>query len=492
MYIVGTIPQAVGRVKFVIVAIDYFTKWIEAKPLAKMTCKEMIHFVLDNIICWFGLPRIIVTDNDKQLVNDPFKSWYVRLNIQQMNNTVAHRQANGLGESAKNNLMEGIKTQLGRERAGWVDELQNVLWAHRTSVKQSNGETPFGLAYRSETVILGEICMPTEFVFHKNEESKVRNQGKLGPKWEGPYRIVRGKAVVDDDHKKPFKEAVRTPLTRRIIEFVGPEYKMPKNITLYADDGPRRPYRQVCQCGQFEGMAHAGVVSDVSINFGRACLKEPHEIMKIVRKANKSIKAFKERWTVEMGFIMGVPKVMKISSFIDSLKRLELVKHFSNKTPKTVDEIMARIDEFERSEERFDNKHNTRGRDNYHLHRGRDHRAPHPPPRGEFQSRTIPIPTLEALTKSHKEILATKTQLRLPPPHPMANPFKGVEEWMNVPITFPLVSFEDVSDDPLISEAEVEGYPRVWKGSGKVRVYSMAVGKGMDEQFFWVEIVGTG
>ncbi|GKF96971.1 reverse transcriptase domain-containing protein, partial [Tanacetum coccineum] len=51
--------------------------------------------------------------------------------------------------------------RLGREKAGWVDELPNVLWVHRTSIKQSNGETPFSLTYGSEAVIPAEIGMPS-------------------------------------------------------------------------------------------------------------------------------------------------------------------------------------------------------------------------------------------------------------------------------------------------------------------------------------------
>ncbi|GJX63105.1 reverse transcriptase domain-containing protein, partial [Tanacetum coccineum] len=78
-----------------------------------------------------------------------------------MNTAVAHPQANGLVEKANRSLMEGIKTRLGREKARWVDELPNVLWAHRTSIKQSNGETPFSLTYGSEAVIPAEIGIPT-------------------------------------------------------------------------------------------------------------------------------------------------------------------------------------------------------------------------------------------------------------------------------------------------------------------------------------------
>nr|GFA56576.1 reverse transcriptase domain-containing protein [Tanacetum cinerariifolium] len=76
----------------------------------------------------------------------------------------------------------------------------------------------------------------------------------------------------------------------------------------------------------------------------RACFKEPHEITKIVRRANESLMVFKERCTVETGLIMGVPEVMKISSFMDSIKSPELAKRFSNKVPTPVNEMMTERD----------------------------------------------------------------------------------------------------------------------------------------------------
>ena len=125
----GPLPEAPGKVKFVIVAVDYFTKWIEAKPLAKTTGKDVKKFVWENIICRFGLPGIIVTDNGTNFVNDPLKGWCEKLKIKQINTVVAHPQANGLVERANKSLMHGIKTRLGRERSGWVHELPIVFWA---------------------------------------------------------------------------------------------------------------------------------------------------------------------------------------------------------------------------------------------------------------------------------------------------------------------------------------------------------------------------
>lgn len=81
MDVLGPFPEAPGKVKFVIVAIDYFTKWIEAKPLAKTTRKDVKKFVWENIVFRFGLPGVIVTDNGTNFVNDPFKSWCQKLHI---------------------------------------------------------------------------------------------------------------------------------------------------------------------------------------------------------------------------------------------------------------------------------------------------------------------------------------------------------------------------------------------------------------------------
>ncbi|GJR21900.1 retrovirus-related pol polyprotein from transposon TNT 1-94 [Tanacetum coccineum] len=155
--ILGPLPEGPGKLKFIIVALDYFTKWMEAKPLAKTNGKEVKKYVWENIICRFGLPRVIVTDNGTQLVNDPFKGWCKKWKIKQMNTAVAHPQAHGLVERANKSIMHGLKARLGQERVGWVDELPNIMWAHQTMLKTSNGKTPFSLTYESEAVIPAEI-----------------------------------------------------------------------------------------------------------------------------------------------------------------------------------------------------------------------------------------------------------------------------------------------------------------------------------------------
>ncbi|KAL0400164.1 UNVERIFIED_CONTAM: hypothetical protein Sradi_2359700 [Sesamum radiatum] len=65
MDIVGPFPLALAQRKFLLVAIDYFTKWVEAKPLAHITEGEVMKFIWKNIICRFGLPREIISDSSR-------------------------------------------------------------------------------------------------------------------------------------------------------------------------------------------------------------------------------------------------------------------------------------------------------------------------------------------------------------------------------------------------------------------------------------------
>ncbi|GKA18717.1 reverse transcriptase domain-containing protein [Tanacetum coccineum] len=186
--IAGPFPEGPGKVKFLIVAIDYFTKWIKAKPVATITGAQVKKFVCDNIVCRFGLPGEIISDNGKQFMDNPFKDWCEKLCIRQCFASVKYPQANGLVERANRSLGEGIKARLGEKNKNWVEEITHVLWAHHTMIKSSNGETPFSLTYGTEAVIPVEIGMPTvrtaEVYMIKNDEALEINLDLLEEKRE--------------------------------------------------------------------------------------------------------------------------------------------------------------------------------------------------------------------------------------------------------------------------------------------------------------------
>nr|GEV09360.1 hypothetical protein [Tanacetum cinerariifolium] len=117
----------------------------------------------------FRVQATIITDNGTQLINEPFMSWVKVLEIKFISTSMYHLQANRAVERSNKSLIQGSKTRLHKEGAGWVEELQNVLWAHHTKTKTSNGETLFNLAYGTKPVILTEIGMPTHRTAQRNE-----------------------------------------------------------------------------------------------------------------------------------------------------------------------------------------------------------------------------------------------------------------------------------------------------------------------------------
>ena len=74
-------PIVVRQLKFLVVGIDYFTKWMEAETLATITEKSIRSFVWRCIICIFGIPKVLVSDNGKQFDNDSFRDFCSQLGI---------------------------------------------------------------------------------------------------------------------------------------------------------------------------------------------------------------------------------------------------------------------------------------------------------------------------------------------------------------------------------------------------------------------------
>ena len=155
--IMGPFPMVVRQLKFLVVGIDYFTKWVEAEALATIAEKNIRSFVWRNIICRYGIPRVLISDNGKQFDNSAFKDFCSELGIKNHYSSLAHPQANGQVKVTNQFLLKIIKTWLERAKGIWPDKLPSILWAYRTIARTPTGETPFRLAYGTDVVILVEV-----------------------------------------------------------------------------------------------------------------------------------------------------------------------------------------------------------------------------------------------------------------------------------------------------------------------------------------------
>ena len=159
--IIGKLPRAPRQYEYAIIAIDYFTKWVEAEPLARITEANTTNFIWKNIICRHGIPASIVTDNGAQFDNARVRDICDQLKISKTFSSPRHPQANGQVEAVNKTIKSNLKKKLEDKKGAWADELPFVLWAYRTTARNATGETPFSLAYGVEAVVPIETEIPT-------------------------------------------------------------------------------------------------------------------------------------------------------------------------------------------------------------------------------------------------------------------------------------------------------------------------------------------
>ncbi|GAU27362.1 hypothetical protein TSUD_55150 [Trifolium subterraneum] len=232
-----------GQAKFLLVAVDYFTKWIEAEPVATISSERVKKFYWKNILCRFGIPKYIVSDNGTQFTSESVINFCQEKGIRNTFISVEHPQANGQAESANKVILRAIKRRLEGKDKNWVEHLLPTLWSYHTTIHSSTGETPFKMVYGVDAMIPAEVDPPSwrratltaevnsealkenldlleevretahfrEFTVKQRASWKYntrvmarefregdlvlkrlmgRNKGgKLAPNWEGPYRI---------------------------------------------------------------------------------------------------------------------------------------------------------------------------------------------------------------------------------------------------------------------------------------------------------------
>ncbi|KAL2228596.1 UNVERIFIED_CONTAM: Retrovirus-related Pol polyprotein from transposon 17.6 [Sesamum indicum] len=141
--IVGSFSPAQAQKKFIIAAVEYFSK--------------------------FGIPRVLISDNGNQFQGRKITEWCKELKIAQHFTAVANPQANGQTEVTNRTILQHLKTRL-ESKGSWVDELPGVLWAYRTTPRSATGETPFCLVYGTEAIIPAEIGEESQRVMQYNPE----------------------------------------------------------------------------------------------------------------------------------------------------------------------------------------------------------------------------------------------------------------------------------------------------------------------------------
>ncbi|GAU39457.1 hypothetical protein TSUD_290230 [Trifolium subterraneum] len=295
------------QVKYLIVAVDYFTKWIEAEPLAKISASNILRFFKRDVLARFGIPQVVVTDNGTQFTNKKFQEFLTSIGTTQHFTSVEHPQTNGQAEAANRVLLRGLRRRMGASKGNWTEELHSVLWSYRTTPHSTTGETPFRLTYGTEAVIPVEIGEPSSRIEYPPEKDindellreeldlveelrtgaslreatlkqkiaarhdkrvikrefevgslvlrrnqKDSREGKLAANWEGPYR-VRAKTENGAYHLEDLygKEIPRTWNAEKLKQY----YTLNANIHARRGNTPCEPHRRSVQARQSTQLA---------------------------------------------------------------------------------------------------------------------------------------------------------------------------------------------------------------------------------------------
>jgi hypothetical protein len=149
----GPLPLVQGNLRYVVVAVEYFSKWIEAKPLAMITSTTVEKFFWQNIICCFDVSKAITVDNGAQFESEAFKTFYDQIGMKIHFASVRHQESNGLVERANGIIITGImKSIFNLPKGKWPDELVMVVWNHNTVASRSIGFTLFNLLFRDKVI----------------------------------------------------------------------------------------------------------------------------------------------------------------------------------------------------------------------------------------------------------------------------------------------------------------------------------------------------
>nr|GEZ98762.1 reverse transcriptase domain-containing protein [Tanacetum cinerariifolium] len=215
----GPFPSSKGN-KYILVAVDYLSKWVEVKALPTNDARVVVKF-LKSLFSRFSIPQAIISDRGTNFCNDHFTRVMIKYGVTHRIATAYHPQMSGQVEVSNHGLKRILERTVGENRASWSDKLDDALWAFRTAYKTPIGCTPYKLTAGNHCKLqLNELSELRDQAYEnsviykertkKFHDSKIKNHifnvgdqvllfnsrlkifsGKLKTRWFGPFTITQ-------------------------------------------------------------------------------------------------------------------------------------------------------------------------------------------------------------------------------------------------------------------------------------------------------------
>jgi hypothetical protein len=216
---VGPFRTAPGSYKHILVAVDNFTKWIEVRPVAKVTSEEAVKFIGD-IKHRFDVPNRIIIDLGKAFTGSIFWDFCQENTIDVYYSSVAHPRCNGQVEHANGMVLQALKDHIYDDASNyatrWLAELPHVIWGLRTQVSSATGFSPFFLVYGSEVVLPTDVTFGAPRIqFYEEGEAEQTQRVDLDSLQEQRLAAVMRQARHDQQLRRCHDCNVRNFFQRR-------------------------------------------------------------------------------------------------------------------------------------------------------------------------------------------------------------------------------------------------------------------------------------
>ena len=137
MDVLGPFPITTNGNKYIIVMVDYLTKWVETKALSDGTAKEVASFVVENVVLRHETPKSIITDRGKCFIANLIQYLLTLLDIEHLETTSYHPQTNGLCEQFNHTMADMLSMYVNTDHKNWDEVLPYITFAYNTSRQES-------------------------------------------------------------------------------------------------------------------------------------------------------------------------------------------------------------------------------------------------------------------------------------------------------------------------------------------------------------------
>ena len=151
--IMGPLPETEEGSKYVLVAVDYFTRWVEAYGIPNQEATTVGRKLVDEMFCRFSPPEQLHSDQGRQFESELVKEICKLLGVRKTHTTPYHPQGNGMVERFNRTLLDMLSTTVGDHPSNWEHNLRKVCLAYNSSVHASTGFSPFFLMFGRQVTL---------------------------------------------------------------------------------------------------------------------------------------------------------------------------------------------------------------------------------------------------------------------------------------------------------------------------------------------------